>query len=152
MKIYGLGILAAALLLALYAVSVGLVSDTANALSQFRQYWYYVLGLAVGFGIQVSLYMRLKQIIGNAKGAASALAISGTTSTVSMLACCAHYMPTVLPFIATTGVAAFLSSYQVQFIWIGLISNAAGIMYITAKIKKVKKRIWAYQHTKSESS
>ncbi|BCX15747.1 MAG: hypothetical protein KatS3mg097_639 [Candidatus Parcubacteria bacterium] len=55
------------LLLAIYFSMVSLISGWSFALSQFLQFWYFFIGLTIGFGIQVGLYVYLKTIINQKK-------------------------------------------------------------------------------------
>ena len=47
-------------LLAIYFFVVSLISGWPFALDQFGRFWYFIVSLAVGFGIQVGLYVYLK--------------------------------------------------------------------------------------------
>ena len=64
---------------------------------------------------------------------------SGTTSTVAMISCCTHYLVNVLPIIGVSGLAAIIGQYQTEIFWVGLISNALGIAYLSGKLIKFKK-------------
>ena len=123
-------------MLGVYFVAVGLISDTAFAISQFKKFWYYIVPLALGFGIQVGLYAHLRASVRNSQGSGKVLAVSGTTSTAAMITCCAHYLANIAPLIATAGVITFLTQYQVQFFWVGLAFNIGGIIYIASKVQK----------------
>jgi len=57
------GFLGASLLLIFYFSTVILISGWDFAQSQFSKYWYFVLILSLGFGIQVGLYTYLKNSI-----------------------------------------------------------------------------------------
>ncbi len=46
------------LLLAVYFGVVGLISGAAFALEEFRKFWYFILALALGFGIHQMLDLR----------------------------------------------------------------------------------------------
>lgn len=135
------GMAAAAGLLAIYFTVVGLISGMAFAVSQFQRFWYYTISLAIGFGIQVGLYVYLRRAIKSGEGSGKILAASGSTSTASMIACCAHYIANILPFIATAGIVTFITQYQTQFFWIGLAFNGGGILYITNKIQKFNQHL-----------
>lgn len=126
-----IGVGAGGALLALYFGVVSLISGAEFAVNQFEQFWYYIVPLAVGFGVQVGLYLYLRAIM---KVHAATLAVSGGTSTVAMLACCAHYLANIAPLLATAGIVTFIAQYQVQFFWIGLAFNIGGIAYIVRKI------------------
>lgn len=54
-------------LLLLYFAIVTLISGFKFALSQFESFWYFLVSLAVGFGIQIGLYSYLKQLVKNSK-------------------------------------------------------------------------------------
>ncbi|OGN00140.1 MAG: hypothetical protein A3B91_01860 [Candidatus Yanofskybacteria bacterium RIFCSPHIGHO2_02_FULL_41_29] len=136
-----IGILGASALLAIYFIVVSLISDTQFAISQFKKFWYYIITLAIGFGVQVGLYTYLRQAIRSTEGSGKMLAVSGGTSAASMITCCAHYLANIAPIIATAGVVTFITQYQVQFFWVGLLFNIGGIVYIANKVYKFSKHI-----------
>lgn len=131
------GLLASIIMLVIYFVVVGLISDWPFAKAQFAQYWYFVISLAIGFGIQIVLYTQLKQLIANGQGSGKVLGVTGATSTAAMISCCAHYLTNILPILGTVGLVTFVAQYQTQFFWIGLIFNIAGIIFMINKIRKV---------------
>jgi len=122
------------ILLAVYFSVVSLISGWSFAVSQFSQFWYFIVSLAVGFGIQIGLYAYLKSAIHRKNAGGGALAVSGATSTVAMLSCCAHYLVNILPIIGAAGIISLIGQYQIQLFWVGLIFNIAGIIYIARKI------------------
>lgn len=121
-------------MLAVYFGALGLVSGLGATLSQFSQFWYYIVLLAGGFGLQVALYTRLRELIHASAQPRAVMAASGTTSTAAMISCCAHYLVSVAPVLGATGLASFATQYQVEFFWVGLAFNAAGIAYIGNKL------------------
>jgi hypothetical protein len=58
------------------------------------------------------------------------LAASTGTSTAAMLACCAHHVSDVLPFLGVSGAAVFLGANKTPLLWVGLAMNLAGIAYL----------------------
>jgi len=136
------GLLSTALLLGIYFVVVGLISGAAFAFSQLNQYWYFIVSLALGFGIQISLYNYLRQSVRNHNLSASGktVAITGTTSTLSMISCCTHYLANIIPILGVAGALSVVTQYQKQFFWVGLIFNFLGILYISNRIVKFKKQ------------
>ena len=134
-----IGILGVIVMLVIYFTAVGFISDTAFAVSQFKKFWYYIVTLSVGFGIQVGLYTYLRQAVRGTYGSGKVLAVSGGTSTAAMITCCAHYLVNIAPLIATAGVITFITQYQVQFFWIGSVFNIGGIIYIANKIRRFSK-------------
>jgi len=138
-KAAALGVLATAGLLGFYFLILTLVSDWAFTVDQFVTYRYYIVSLATGFGIQIGLYTYLRSAIQSHCSSGKVVAVSGTTSTVAMISCCAHYLVNILPVIGATGLVTLVGQYQVEFFWIGLASNAAGILYITSKVVRFSK-------------
>ena len=123
------GLLATFALLIIYFTIVTLISGWAFAQSQFREFWFFIITLAIGFGIQVGLFTYLKNAI-KQNTSPRVLAISGTTSTVAMVSCCTHYLVNILPILGAVGIITVISSYQVQLFWVGLIFNLLGISYL----------------------
>ncbi|MBI3068145.1 MAG: hypothetical protein HY323_18255 [Betaproteobacteria bacterium] len=135
----GFGILALGLLLAVYFGVLTLVSGWKFTVSQFNEFWYYILPLAGGFGLQVALYTRLRQVVHQSRESGAVMAASGTTSTAAMISCCAHYLVNIAPVIGATGLVTFATQYQVEFFWVGLAFNAAGIAFIGHRLWKATK-------------
>lgn len=128
-----LGMLA---LLGAYFLILTAVSGWSFTLDQFYTSWYFIVSLAVGFGIQIGLYTYLRQAIHRGNGSGKVLAVSGTTSTAAMISCCAHYLTNILPVLGAAGMIALIAQYQTELFWLGLASNAAGILYIGNKVVK----------------
>ncbi len=131
------GTLASLILLGVYFLILTFISGWEFAQSQFFSFWYFVVGLSVGFGLQVGLYAYLKGLIKNGNG--KVLGVTGTTSTAAMISCCAHYLTNVLPVLGIAGIATFVAQYQVELSWVGVLFNAGGIAYMGNKILKVKR-------------
>ena len=129
----GKGALASLALLVVYFTIVSLVSGWSFAQEQFRQFWYYVIPLATGFGIQVGLYSYLKRSV-KSSISPSVVATSGATSTAAMISCCAHYLVNVLPMLGAIGIITVIAQYQVQLFWVGLAFNFAGIVYMANRV------------------
>lgn len=132
-------IIATLALTVIYFAIVSFISGYAFAGSQFAKFWYYFASLAIGFGIQIGLYIHLKQLIRS--GGGSVVAITGTTSTAAMVSCCAHYLVNILPVLGVSAFASLVGEYQIQLFWIGIAFNFAGIAYIVGRIIKTKQNI-----------
>ena len=135
----GAGVGAVGVLLALYFGALTLISGWSFTLSQFYEFWYYIVPLAAGFGLQVALFLKLREVVSRAKEAGAVIAASGTTSTAAMISCCAHYLTNVAPVLGATGLVAFAAQFQVELFWVGLVFNAAGIAYVGTKLYKATK-------------
>lgn len=134
------GLLATFVLLVIYLTIVTLVSGWAFAQVQFRQFWFFIITLAIGFGIQVGLFTYLKNAI-KQNASPRVLAVSGTTSTVAMVSCCAHYLVNILPILGAVGIITVISSYQVQLFWVGFAFNFLGIVYMVNRVYKFNRGI-----------
>lgn len=128
-----------ALMLAVFFGVVWLVSGWAFTVEQFARFRLYIIALALGFGVQVGLYVTLRQIVSVQKMPGRMVATSGTTSTAAMVSCCAHYLANVLPVLGVTGFVAVVAQYQVELFWVGLAFNLAGILFIAPKVVKAWK-------------
>jgi len=133
------GVLASMLLLGVYFAVLTLVSGWGFAQSQFSDYWYFIVSLIVGFGVQFALYQYIKGLVHAVKGMGKVVGVSGTTSTVAMISCCTHYLVNIVPILGVTGLATIATQYQVEIFWIGLGFNAFGIAFIVNKIIRFKK-------------
>jgi Cu+-exporting ATPase len=138
LKSAGYGILASSILLGVYFAVLTLVSGWSFAQEQFFQFWYFIVGLAFGFGIQIGLYAYLKNLIKGKHDESKVLGVTGATSTAAMISCCTHYLANLLPILGTVGIVTFVAQYQVEFFWIGLLFNVGGIVYIASRILKLK--------------
>src|SRR3989344_7721367 len=133
------GIIASTILLGVYFAVLTLVSGWSFAQSQFTDYWYFVISLVVGFGIQIGLYQYIKTLVHSCQGMGKVVGVSGTTSTEAMISCCAHYLVNLVPILGVTGLATVVSQYQIEIFWVGLVFNIFGIVFISNKIIKFKK-------------
>ncbi len=133
------GTLASAILLGVYFAILTLVSGWSFAQSQFASYWYFIISLAIGFGIQIALYKYIKSLVHSGNGMGKVVGVSGTTSTAAMISCCAHYLVNLVPILGITAIATFISQYQIKIFWIGLAFNIFGIVFISNKIIQFKK-------------
>ena len=129
----GAGLTATAILLSVYFGVLTLVSGWSFTVQQFGAYWPFLVALAIGFGIQVSLFSYLRRAV-HAEGSAKVMVTTGTTSGAAMVSCCTHYLVNLLPVLGATGLVSFVGQYQVELFWFGIASNLAGIGYIGRRI------------------
>ena len=134
------GMIGATALLAVYFFAVSLISGWPFALTQFAQFWYFIVSLAVGFGVQAGLYSYLKNAI-RQQGPEKILTVSGATSTAAMISCCSHYLLNLLPIIGVSGLIALIAQYQIEIFWLGLAFNLAGVGYMANRVIKFHQKI-----------
>jgi len=65
---------------------------------------------------------------------------SGTTSTIAMVACCAHHVTDVLPILGLTAATAFLAEYRLAFMVIGLGMTLFGIGFMLAILVRERRK------------
>lgn len=132
------GLLAALGLLIFYFTVVTLISGRQFAEDQFLRFWYFILALSFGFGIQVGLYSYLRSA-SHQKVSPKIVATSGVSSTAAMISCCSHYLVNILPILGITGIVTLISQFQIQFFWVGLVFNFAGIAYMGSRVYRFSK-------------
>ena len=132
-----IGFLGALILLAVYFSIITLISGWTFAWSQFTSFWYFILVLSLGFGIQVGLYVFLQAKIKNNAGAKRMVAVTGGASGAAMISCCSHYLVHILPIIGISGIASLLGQYQRELFWAAIGLNTAGILFIGNRVRKV---------------
>ncbi|MFZ2150178.1 MAG: hypothetical protein WAV15_03390 [Minisyncoccia bacterium] len=133
------GVLASVALLWAYFTVLSLISGWNYAWEQFYDFWFFVVSLAMGFGIQVILYQYIKNLVHSGRGMGKVVGMSGTTSTAAMISCCTHYLVNLVPVLGVTGLATFVAQYQTELFWAGLAFNAFGIGYMASRIIKLKR-------------
>src|SRR3989344_919295 len=141
MKINGLalmyGMLAGLGILVFYISILTIFQSYGFALYEFKRLWIWLVPLSIGFGTQIGLYTSIKHDASMNGG----MAASGTISGGSMIACCSHYLLSVIPVIGITGLTAFTSflmTYQKAFFSIGILSSVVGVTLMLNHKRKMK--------------
>ena len=126
---FAAGVAAATLLIGLYLGLVTWAQDWAHARELLWGDRYLVGPIALGFGTQIGLYLYLRRVVRRRRLAASAaVTVAGAgTSSVAMIACCAHHVADVLPLVGLSGLAVFLGDYRVPLMALGIGVNAIGV-------------------------
>ena len=109
------------------------------AVEQFKSLWPWITALVFGFGIQVGLFLHLRNH--HKRGDGKMVAFSGGTSGAAMVACCAHHLTEVLPILGLSAASVFLTQYQIWFLALGVASNILGIGYMLKMMKTTKSSI-----------
>jgi hypothetical protein len=120
----GAGLLAAVFLAALYLGIVSWAESPKHALELFWEDRWLVIPIITGFGIQTALYTILKKRlfvpVSHPRPSGALTGAGGATSTIAMVACCAHHVADVLPILGLTAAATFLAEYKTPFMVVGL--------------------------------
>jgi hypothetical protein len=133
------GVIAGLSLLSIYFLILTVANSFGHAVEQFREMWYWISILVLGFGLQATLYAHIRGVLKARKEsgvATSSMAAAGGISTTSMVACCAHHVTDVLPLLGLTAAVVFLGQFQDLFLIIGVMSNLIGITLMLRIIQK----------------
>jgi hypothetical protein len=119
-----------------------LTADWYFAKVQFIEYRWWILILAIGLGIQVTLFSLFRTRLRGQKirTAKSTMAASGGVSATAMMACCSHYLATVIPalgvpFLSAAALAS-IAEYQTYFFLAGVLSCLVGIGLMLRMMEK----------------
>ncbi len=123
-----IGIGASALLFSFYFIVSSLLAGPGFAVRNFLDLWPWMAPLIAGFGVQAALFFYLRDEM--KKSPVLGSAASTGVSSASMVACCAHHLADIAPFLGISALGLFLSEYQVSFLLAGIFSNILGIAYM----------------------
>lgn len=127
-----MGIIGSLSLLAFYLVVMLIFTGSLKtAYDQFISLWYLMTPLIVSFGIQTGLYQSIRHATNLMKG-------TTTTSTVGMVACCAHHLTEILPILGLSAISVFLVNYQTPILILSILLNLFGIIYLLRLRSKVR--------------
>ena len=135
------GLLGALFLSGVYLGIVTLTQGWQHAVELFWQDKFLVAPIIAGFGTQIGLYTLLKVgLHAAARGAGAMAGAGGGTSTVAMVACCAHHVTDTLcvPLVGLSAATTFLANYKAPFMLIGLAMNLVGIGIALRTIRKAR--------------
>ena len=133
------GIAGAVALLGLYLGIISLAQGIDHALEQLATDVLFVALVAVGFGIQVGMFAELRTLDRRHRASAAVTAVGTGTSTVAMLACCAHHLVDLLPIIGLSAAAVFLEAYKVPLLVAGIGMNVIGIVVVARRLGRVRR-------------
>ncbi len=127
------GLFAALGLLLFYLGIITLAQGWGHAIEQLGEDRWFVFAIIIGFGTQVGLYTYIRRL--HLHATTGTVAASTGTSTVAMLACCAHHLTDVFAVLGLSGAAIFLNVYKTPLLWLGIVMNLFGIAYLLWKIR-----------------
>lgn len=126
------GTLAGLGLIAFYLAIITLAQGWGHATGQLAEDRWFIGAIVAGFGTQVGLFIYLRSM--HAHAATGGVAASTGTSTAAMLTCCAHHLADILPIIGVSGAAVLLNAYKTPLLWLGIVMNLAGVVYLLRKV------------------
>jgi hypothetical protein len=138
------GLMGAALLTGLYFGIVSWAESPQHAVELFWQDRWIVFPIILGFGVQAGLYTILKKRffvpVASSGPSGPMMGAGGTTSTLAMVACCAHHITDVLPILGLTAAATFLAQYRIAFMLVGLGTTLVGIAVMLIILVKERRK------------
>lgn len=138
------GLLASAALGLVYFGIVSWAESPRHALKLFWADRWIVLPIIGGFGVQAALYTILKKRLylptATTGPSGPMMGASGATSSLAMVACCAHHVTDVLPLLGLTVAATFLARYRTAFMLVGLATTFIGIGVMVSILLKERRK------------
>lgn len=123
------------------AVVAGLSGSFRHLVDQVAIDWWILLPIIIGFGVQVAVMVELKARQHLMAAAAGSGAAGAGTSTVGMVACCAHHLAELLPFLGATAAAAFLYQYRLAFMLVGLSVNVVALGFGVRQLRRQSRHL-----------
>jgi len=96
-----------------------------------------MLPLILGFGIQVGLFVYIKDYHKHLGTEKATLGVSAGVSGGAMIACCTHHFVEIFALIGIAGASIFFVKYQTTFLLIGIGANIFGIIYMLNELNKI---------------
>lgn len=134
-----LGVLGATALLGVYLGIVIWIEGPDHALLLLWSDRLFAGVISAGFGTQIGLftYLRLLQRK-RARGSVALAGAATATSSVSMVACCAHHLADLLPIVGLSGLAMLLVEFRTPLMLLGIATNLAGIGVMLRQLVRVR--------------
>lgn len=94
--------------------------------------------IAAGFGVQIGLFAYVRLLQRALAREPVAMAGAGTaTSSIAMVACCAHHLADVVPLVGLSGLAVFLVEIRTPLMLAGLATNAIGVAVMLRELRRM---------------
>lgn len=99
---------------------------------------HFVALIAAGFGVQIGLFAYVRLLQRALAREPVAMAGAGTaTSSIAMVACCAHHLADVVPLVGLSGLAVFLVEIRTPLMLAGLATNAIGVAVMLRELRRM---------------
>lgn len=132
------GLIAAAGFGVFYAAVVGGISRSLRHLgTQVASDWPWLVVILAGFGLQVALMWELRRRHQMNRTTAAATGTGTGASAVGMVACCAHHVADLAPFLGASAAATVLLDYRIPFMAAGIAINAVGVVMAIRRLRRL---------------
>ncbi len=118
-----------------YLLLFSVTSDKFYPFNFFADKWFLITPLFLGFALQMYFLQKIRLVIHE-----NSLKMAGASAGVNigaMVACCAHYLVYIFPFLGLIGFASVMD-YQNWFLGAGVLINIGGVIYMMVKLNKHK--------------
>jgi len=122
-------------LLAFYLALVSWAQGWGHAWALLGEDLWFVGPVTLGFGLQAGMFVYLKKLHAGSGAGAAIGGGSGGISGGAMLACCAHHVSDIAPFLGVSGAAIFLNQVKEPLAFVAIVSNVLGVIYIAMRIR-----------------
>lgn len=133
------GFVGASVLLGLYLAIISVAQGVDHAVDQLITDALFVGLISAGFGTQVAMFAELRTLDRRHRASAAVTAVGTGTSVSAMLACCAHHLVDVLPFIGLSAGAVFLNAYKTPLFIVGIGMSLVGIIVIGRQLQSARR-------------
>lgn len=132
------GVVASAGLAIAYVLVVRTASgSTDHLLDQIRSDWYLLAPIVLAFGAQVALFLELRRRRALHPVGTAAASLGSGTSAAGMVACCAHHIAELAPFLGLSAAAPFLYGARAWFMLLGLSASGVGIALALRRLRQL---------------
>jgi hypothetical protein len=128
------GMVAAIGLLAFYLALITLAEGRDFAARQFRADWPYLIFLMPSFGWVIGMILHAQERVVRHSGV---MAGSTGMSATAVVACCAHFLPTLLPLVGISTLASVLAAWKVPLLLLAIATNLAVVAYVWRHIRSM---------------
>jgi hypothetical protein len=128
------GAVAAIALLAFYLLLVTLAESREFAARQFRADWPYLVFLMPSFGMVIGTILHARE-----RAARHAGVMAGCTgmSATAVVACCAHFLPTLLPLVGISALASVLAAWKAPLLLLAIATNLLVAGYVWRHLRSM---------------
>ncbi len=125
----GYGVLGFLFFNATYITILLLASRVTKSLEDLLRLWPWGLVIGSLFSVQIGLFSHVRQVITSRNvGFGRFIAVSGTGSVGSMVACCSHLLTLFFPLLGVSLLSGFLAEIQESLIYLAIFINLFAIV------------------------
>lgn len=133
------GLVAGALLLAVYLGLISLAQGAEHALEQLATDAPFVSLVTAAFALQVAMFVEIRAIDRRHRAAAVVTTAGAGTSAAAMLACCAHHLVDLLPILGLSAATALLEGLKGPLFIVGIAMSLLGVVIVGRRLRAARR-------------